>query len=163
MLSPRTSALATRSIGRLPLLVFKSKLGVLRNASHPGGILYMNLSINQPLDRSLREAVVSVILEDAPTTVTRQQERRTSSGGSVELLEEFYGPKCLVGPRTTAEMTKSYNIGPQMDMAGASARIGEYGSSVSQPRTAWWNFNGTPRTANASSSSKYTILTWKMF
>jgi len=143
-------------------LFSKSRLGVLRDKEHHGGIIYMNLSINQPLDWSLREANISVILEDAPSADSRRSDRRMSRGESVEILNEYYGPKSLVGPETTAETTKSYNIGPQVDVAGFGGSMGEIGSSVTQPRTSWWNFSGTPKTANASSSSKYTILTWTM-
>jgi hypothetical protein len=136
----------------------KTRLGILQDKDHPGGIIYMNLTINQPSEWRLKEATVTVILKDktpAPAS------RRLPSMASVEILEECYGPKALVGPIITAETTKDYTLEPSLEAFGFGGGLGGLGKSTTQPRTAWWNFNGTPKPAD-SSSSQYTTLHWTM-
>ncbi|KAL1601417.1 hypothetical protein SLS60_006330 [Paraconiothyrium brasiliense] len=137
----------------------QTRWGVIENKS--GGIFYMDLTINQPLDWRLREATVSVILEDLRRPKTIRLDNHIPHDVSVALDTEFYGPKSLVGPELSVEKTKSYNIGPHIEAAGFGGSLGEFGSSVTLPRTSWWNFHGTPRTAR-NSSKRYTILTWVM-
>ncbi|KAJ4347842.1 uncharacterized protein N0V89_009212 [Didymosphaeria variabile] len=137
----------------------RTRWGVIEDKS--GGIFYMDLTINQPLDWRLREATVSVILEDLRTPQTKRADKKTHHDVSVALDTEYYGPKSLVGPELSVEKTKSYSIGPQVEAAGFGGSLGEFGSSVTLPRTSWWNFHGTPQTAS-NSSKRYTILTWVM-
>lgn len=137
----------------------KTRWGVLEN--QPGGIFYMDLTINQPLDWRLREATISVILDDLTPPPASRAERKAPRDVSVQVETEYFGPKSLVGPQLSAETTKSYNIGPQIEAAGVSGSLGEFGSSVTLPQTAWWNFHGTPMTAKGS-FQRYTILTWVM-
>jgi hypothetical protein len=135
----------------------KTRLGVLQDDDNPGGIIYMNLTINQPSEWRLKEATVTVTLKDKNPSPSS---RRSPAMESVEMTNH-YGPKFLVGPILTAETTKDYSLEPSVEAFGFGGGLGGVGKSTTQPRTAWWNFNGTPKPAN-SSSSQYTTMNWTM-
>lgn len=139
----------------------KTRLGVLENENEPGGIIYMDLAINQPSKWRLREANISIILDDAPMLDRRSAEKRNSPEKSVEFFQDCYGPKHLVGPELVAEATRNYKFGPQVEAMGFGGSLGEFGSNITQTRTSWWDFQGASKPANAK-AHQYTKLTWTM-
>ncbi|KAL6704376.1 hypothetical protein ACN47E_008228 [Coniothyrium glycines] len=134
-------------------LFSKTRWGTFENHDSHGGIIYMNLTINHPRNHMLEEAVVSVTLEDEPTS-------KKPFIRSVEIKNECYGPKHLIGPEITAETVKNWMFGPSVEAVGMGASLGELGNTVTQPRTSWWNFSCTPK--SAPGSPQYTTLKWSM-
>lgn len=66
----------------------------------------MNLTIDQPTQWQLKESCISIILEDLPTMLNmRHSIRATPRVESVEILDEYYGLKFLVGPKLTTKLT----------------------------------------------------------
>jgi hypothetical protein len=136
----------------------KTRLGVLQDKDHPGGIIYMNLTIKQPPDWRLREANISVLLKDKDAAFSSH---RSPSKASVAIFRECYGPKTLTGPKLTAETTQHDEINPSVEALGFGVTVGSTGRVTSQPRTAWWNFDGRAETVQ-NSSPNYTKLHWTM-
>ena len=127
----------------------KTRLGML--GDRPGGILYMDLTIEQPKDWGLQEANVSVILEDETRPEqSRQARRRTANKESLVMMEQYFGPEHITSRETTAEMKRGYNFTPQAQVGGIGASVGGFEKSVTQPLTSCWTFYGTHKKANAS-------------
>jgi hypothetical protein len=140
----------------------KTRLGVLRDETYPGGIIYMTLTINQPSEWRLKEATISVILKDKASALGVQSaSRRARNRESVEIWKDCYGPKELKGDKTAVEIEKNLNAEPFVETVGVGVGLGNASKSSKETRTARWNFVGTAKPADAT-SSQYTTLQWTM-
>lgn len=147
------ASLCYREIGKVKVdcrfRLSKSKWGVLGDTKNPAGIIYMDLSFDQPKDCRLTSATVLVTLEE------REEERFTprnrkivhlhsppSFGPGSLQVTDHYGPKHLSGEPTFMPLKKTYNMTPELNMFGT----GGGGVGVSREKqiicTSRWTFTG---------------------
>ncbi|KAK3313326.1 hypothetical protein B0H66DRAFT_565885 [Apodospora peruviana] len=119
-------SLASRSIGKVHidcrLRLSESKWGLL-DGSQPAGILYVDLSFDQPRSCRLSSATVLISLEqydDAESDKKKPKEKDEVSLSRLRVCE--FGPKLLTGEPTTLKRRTEYNFTPEVN-----AGIGGFG------------------------------------
>ncbi|KAK8043977.1 hypothetical protein PG993_004001 [Apiospora rasikravindrae] len=100
-------------------------MGPMKN---PAGIIYLDLTINQPLDCRLKTATITVTLDDDDEELIRT---RPGSGSSQPVQIGSYGPTQLHGQPRRMIRRKRQNLTPRFD-AGGIAGFGGIGLDSEQ-------------------------------
>lgn len=95
----------------------KSRWGVLGECKNPAGIIYLDLTFDQPKGCELHSATVSVTLDDEDKELQLSQRAKTAFECPVQITD-YYGPKGFVGPEKTAQSTTSKHFTPTVQFAG---------------------------------------------
>ncbi|KAK4216638.1 hypothetical protein QBC37DRAFT_416284 [Rhypophila decipiens] len=121
-------SLASRSIGKVNidcrLRLSESKWGILEG-SQPAGILFVDLTFDQPAHCRLSSAVVLISLEEYDDTEEKSKDKKKHHKEPITLSRlrvcEF-GPKLLTGEPTTLKRRTEYNLTPEVN-----AGVGGFG------------------------------------
>ncbi|KAL2010816.1 hypothetical protein VTN00DRAFT_3534 [Thermoascus crustaceus] len=147
------ASLCYREIGKVKVdcrfRLSKSQWGVLGDRRNPAGIIYMDLSFDQPKDCKLTSATVLVTLEEQEEEFFIPRNRKSvhvysppSFGPGSLQVTDHYGPKHLSGEPTFMPLKKTYNMTPELNMFGT----GGGGVGVSREKqiiyTSRWTFTG---------------------
>lgn len=161
-----TSSIGSKSFGRITidcqLLFNKSQWGTLEGL--PGGIMYLNLNFGPPQGSRLREATITITLDEQDTRLeacSRSPPLRTlhQSGAAVQVTE-WYGPQTLGGTKKSANITSTTKAIPQASILGYS--VGGVGHEQSKKfmKESRWSFNG--QLLRGKRTSTYTTLKWHL-
>ncbi|KAJ5753973.1 uncharacterized protein N7511_008126 [Penicillium nucicola] len=153
------ASLCSRDLGKVhvdcQLRVSKSKWGYLGDETSPAGIVYMDLSFNQPYGCRLASATVLVTLEDLPPNSPYQQK---DSGLSQLHITKYFGPKGLVGEATSIFSRETLHLNPQFTFLGN----GGGGIGLESERAfvydSRWSFTGNRKATDAL----YRTLKWEL-
>lgn len=147
----------------------QSKWGVLGEAERNAGILYMDLSFDQPKDCRLSSATVFVTLDhdiDADNDVQRRQPVSSSSGNMLQMTN-YFGPRQLNGQQKTMNMKSTYRLTPEANVLGYG--MGGLGKDVEKVRdvTSRWTFRGQlepgkDKARRGVRTSTYKTLKWEL-
>ncbi|OJJ42103.1 hypothetical protein ASPZODRAFT_137492 [Penicilliopsis zonata CBS 506.65] len=169
------ASLGERRLGKVrvdcKLRMSQAQWGTLNATETPAGILYMDLTFDQPVDCKLRRATVLVTLS-ASNLAAPPRHPGAGPGDNRDshlLVTEHYGPQCLVGDDTRVESTKTYHLTPNLTVLGN----GGGGVGVDRERrstdTGRWTFTGRVRPGsgqddggNGPDGCYYRTLKWEL-
>ncbi|KAM7190991.1 hypothetical protein V8F20_009529 [Naviculisporaceae sp. PSN 640] len=118
-------SLASRSIGKVNidcrLRLSESKWGVLEG-SQPAGILYVDLTFDQPAHCRLSSATVLISLEEYEEDDKKDEEQDKDEATLSRLRVCEFGPKLLTGEPTTLKRRTEYSFTPEVN-----AGVGGFG------------------------------------
>jgi len=129
--------------------VLGSSKGQLGESTYPGGILYLDLSFEQPVDCRLQSATVTVTLEGD----------KEASSDPVHFTDH-YGPKDLRGEPTQMLKRKTKNRTPFLEVLGYGAGGLGNDSEKIVNMTNRWSFSGSLDTTD--NSRWYNRLEWTL-
>lgn len=147
-LSPSITSLGSKYIGKIYIdcqfLFQESEWGTLHG--RPGGIMYVNLNFGPPSGCRVRDATVTITLDDDDPCLQRFKDRRPREEASVPkipvTITEWYGPLSMEGEKKSAEYVSTTKAVPEVNVAGN----GVGGIGHEQTRTyrkeARWSFTG---------------------
>ena len=134
------------------LLFSKTKWGTLGAASRyskavPAGIMYMDLTFDQPKDCRLSSATVTVMLEDKAAELdefhTRNAYRTVPvRHGPMVHVTEYFGPKAIVGAERTVTQKTHVQVKPAVEFVGTTVSGIEYDKESTMDRSSRWSFSG---------------------
>lgn len=128
-------------------------LGVLDDK--PGGILYIDFKVEQPVDWRLDETVISVILDDKHKAVRKY--RTTPPQGETVAMKDYYGPCSIQGTEATAEVIKELRLNPQFQGVGWAISGIDGARNLTKTISSRWKFHGRTFTHR---SMRPTKLRW---
>jgi hypothetical protein len=124
----------------------KSQWGVLGGHKNPAGIIYLDLTFDQPKDSQLHSATVIITLDDEDRELDdirgKFARRRSTSPQCPIHITNYYGPKSFTGPEKIVQMNKSLHLTPSAQFAGYE--IGGVGVDKESSFTysSRWKFSG---------------------
>ncbi|RYP46277.1 hypothetical protein DL768_007496 [Monosporascus sp. mg162] len=135
----------------------KSQWGVLERKNIPAGIIYLDLVFHQPADCRLKNATVTVTLDDRLGVVSKDRH----SGTRRTEITNWYGPKQLTGLPRRIQKTKRSSMTPYieaMGMVGAGG-IGK-DSEETFVQESRWTFSGN--VFRGEKTSAITTIQWEL-
>ncbi|KAK5659630.1 hypothetical protein OQA88_834 [Cercophora sp. LCS_1] len=138
-----------KSVGKISIdcqFAFRqSQWGVLGEDQCPVGVLYMNLNFSPPQGCRLKNATVTVTLDDEDPCLTSYKLARTQpthvSNTPVQITD-WYGPKQLAGRERTIDKTRFKQFIPEASFMGNGGGGVGGGSETSFQQSARWLFSG---------------------
>lgn len=154
------ASLCYREIGKVTVdcrfQVSKSQWGLLGEQSYPAGIVYMDLSFDQPKDYRLHSATVFITLEEgSDDTVILQKGLH---------ITDYYGPKHLSGTPKDINTKKIYHLTPQVNVCGTGGGGVGLDSEKTVTYNGRWTFTGhlLPAQSKRRTRSMYRTLKWEL-
>ncbi|QKX55121.1 uncharacterized protein TRUGW13939_02213 [Talaromyces rugulosus] len=145
----------------------EARWGVLGDRASPAGIIYMDLTFNQPNGCQLENATVSITLheEEALELGDRKTRfnRRAIPSNALNITDS-YGPKHISGEPTLVPVKRTFHGTPQFTVLGA----GGGGLGVDQEKTfnhtSRWMFTGqlVPGKEGRGTGTTYRTLKWEL-
>ncbi|GLA11293.1 hypothetical protein AnigIFM62618_003587 [Aspergillus niger] len=133
----------------------QSKWGCLGEASRPAGIVYMDLSFDQPIDCMLLSATVKITLQGAP-------QHQLDLDKPVRLhLTDHYGPKYLSGDPKNVVKKTILHLAPQVNVLGNGGGGIGIDSEKSITYDSRWTFTGNLRPAQKT-DLEYRTIKWEL-
>ncbi|KAI1075628.1 hypothetical protein F5B20DRAFT_585000 [Whalleya microplaca] len=135
------ASLGAASVGKIHVdcrfLFKKSKWGTLE-AQDPAGIIYLDLTFNQPSDCRLKNATVKVTLDDEDEDLVRQFSS-TKPKMPVQIVK--YGPRQMTGEARYEQINKHNSLIPSIEL-GTFGGIGGVGTESQKlaMRECRWTF-----------------------
>lgn len=124
----------------------KSRWGVLGECKNPAGIIYLDLTFDQPKGSQLHSATVLVTLDDEDKELYELRSKlrlnRCTDTQCPLQLTDCYGPKGFAGPEMFVQSKISLHLTPNVQFAGYG--LGGIGIEKESSRT-WpsrWKFSG---------------------
>lgn len=156
------ASLCTHELGKVRadcrLRVSKSRWGHLGHEDAPAGIVYMDLSFDQPHNYRLASARVVITLEDIhPDEITRG---RQESDLYPLQITEHYGPKHLTGEATNVVVSKTLHLTPEFNFLGTGGGGLGINSAKSLIYNSRWTFKGQRHVVDAG--PEYRTLEWEL-
>ncbi|GLA36230.1 hypothetical protein AnigIFM63309_002148 [Aspergillus niger] len=153
------SSVCHRKVGRARadcrLRTSQSKWGCLGEASRPAGIVYMDLSFDQPADCRLLSATVKITLQGAPR-------HQLDLNKPVRLhLTDHYGPKYLSGDPKNVVKKTILHLAPQVNVLGNGGGGIGIDSEKSITYDSRWTFTGNLRPAQKT-DPEYRTIKWEL-
>ncbi|GAT23636.1 hypothetical protein RIB2604_01707750 [Aspergillus luchuensis] len=153
------SSVCHRKVGKARadcrLRTSQSKWGCLGEALRPAGIVYMDLSFDQPADCRLLSATVKITLQGAP-------KHQLDLDKPVPLhLTDHYGPKYLSGEPKNVIKKKILHLAPQVNILGNGGGGVGVDSEKSITYDSRWTFTGNLRPAQKT-DSEYRTIKWEL-
>ncbi|KUJ08124.1 uncharacterized protein LY89DRAFT_725429 [Mollisia scopiformis] len=124
----------------------KSRWGVLGEQKNPAGIIFLDLSFDQPKDSQLHSAMVIITLDDEDEDlldVSRNYNVLNKRPQCPVQMTDCYGPKGFSGEAKTIHTKKSLHLTPNAQFAGSGfggLGVDHVSSFTSSSR---WRFSGT--------------------
>lgn len=140
----------------------KSRWGVLGEKKNPAGIIYLDLTFDQPKDCQLHSATVIVTLDDQADELRALGGTDSASSFDCPVhLTDCYGPKGFTGPEKTVHSKKSMHFTPNANFAGFG--IGGLGANKESSMTSSsrWKFSGHLQ-GHDSKGWTYKSLKWHL-
>lgn len=139
--------------------------GVMGEEQNPAGIIYMDLSFDQPKSCYLERAIVTVTLEG-------DRSLRFYNGlrwhRNILHMTDSYGPKYITGQPTTAMGTKSYQLVPDFNLLNVGIGGVDATSEKTIPHTSRWTFTGnlqperSAENGGVSRGTAYRTIKWEL-
>ncbi|PYH74795.1 uncharacterized protein BO88DRAFT_400468 [Aspergillus vadensis CBS 113365] len=153
------SSVCHRKVGKARadcrLRTSQSKWGCLGEASRPAGIVYMDLSFDQPADCRLLSATVKITLQGTP-------QHQPDPNKPVRLhLTDHYGPKYLSGEPKSVVKKRILHLAPQVTVLGNGGGGIGVDSEKSITYDSRWTFTGNLRPAQKP-GSEYRTIKWEL-
>ncbi|PYH32934.1 uncharacterized protein BO87DRAFT_417189 [Aspergillus neoniger CBS 115656] len=153
------SSVCHRKVGRARadcrLRTSQSKWGCLGETSRPAGIVYMDLSFDQPADCRLLGATVKITLQGIPRS-------RHNRNKPVRLnLTDHYGPKYLSGDPKNVVKKTILHLAPQVNVLGNGGGGIGVDSEKSITYDSRWTFTGNLRPAQKT-DLEYRTIKWEL-
>ena len=122
----------------------KSRWGVLGEHKNPAGIIYLDLTFDQPKDSQLHSATVIVTLDDQDKGLQDiPLNRRPSQLHEIPVqITDCYGPKGFAGPETIVQMKKSLSLSPNAQILGYDFDEVGVDKESSFSYSSRWKFSG---------------------
>lgn len=154
------ASLCYREIGKVKvdcrLRVSKSQWGLLGEKANPAGIVYMDLSFDQPKDYRLTSATVLITLQEV-----EEDDSILLNGPHIT---DHYGPKHLSGKPTKVDTKRIYHLAPQVNVLGSGR--GGVGIDIEKTvtYTSQWKFTGQllPAQSEDKVGMVYRTLKWEL-
>lgn len=161
-----TSSLGSRSFGKITvdcqLLFNKSQWGILEEL--PGGIMYLNLAFGQPESSRLREATITITLDEQDACLEPYKRgppiRALHHSGVAVHVTEWYGPQTLGGEKKSANITSTTKAVPQAEFLGCGLSGVGHERSKHFVKESRWSFSG--QMLRGKRTSTYTTLRWHL-
>ncbi|OTB20014.1 hypothetical protein K445DRAFT_303611 [Daldinia sp. EC12] len=116
--------LGTRKIGDVEVackfLFRESRWGVLTPEKNPGGIVYLDLTFSEPLGCRLKNAVISLTLDEKDEDL----QRYGNSPAKVPVHIVEHGPQILHGELDSAFKVTKHSLSPHFDVGGIAGAGG---------------------------------------
>ncbi|KAE8444967.1 hypothetical protein EG329_014095 [Mollisiaceae sp. DMI_Dod_QoI] len=140
----------------------KSRWGVLGEHKNPAGIIYLDLTFNQPKGSQLHSATISITLDDEDKALREFSGDYYRTGPRCPVqMTDCYGPKGFAGPERTVQTKKSLHLTPRAEFLG----YGVGGMGVDRESTftssSRWKFSGTLLPGKGSNWA-YKTLKWDL-
>lgn len=153
------SSVCHRKVGKARadcrLRTSQSKWGCLGEASRPVGIVYMDLSFDQPADCRLLSATVEITLQGTP-------QHQLDLDKPIRLhLTDHYGPKYLSGEPKNVVKKKILHLAPQVNVLGNGGGGIGVDSEKSITYDSRWTFTGNLRPAGKT-DLEYRTIKWEL-
>ncbi|KAJ8127084.1 hypothetical protein O1611_g6553 [Lasiodiplodia mahajangana] len=165
------SSLAEKSIEHVTIdcrfRLEKSKWGVLTDARHPGGIIYLDFNFHQPGNHRLEHATITVTLDDDSDALIRHLPATrpvgpTNERGNTKMPIHIgdYGPTQIVGAAKSAYKIVEHQAAPEVGV-GDFINIGNMGrrSEKNFNQEYRWTFSSQKKPAKRD-SPYYKVLKW---
>ncbi|PQE30504.1 2-amino-3-carboxymuconate-6-semialdehyde decarboxylase protein [Rutstroemia sp. NJR-2017a WRK4] len=127
-------------------LAMKSQWGVLGRHKNPAGIIYLDLTFDQPKDSQLHSATVIITLDDEDQELNDIRGKFAPRGSTVPQcpvhITDSYGPKGFTGPEKIVQMTKSQHLTPSAQFAGYEISGVSVDKESSFTYSSRWKFSG---------------------
>ncbi len=148
------------SIGKVEVdcrfLFKKSRWGVIGEAKHPAGILFMDLDLRQPPDCKLESATVTVTLEENDGQEANVERRSCCP----VKFTTYYGPQSLRGEQSHEQTRKAKKRTPEVQVMG----YGVGGLGVDREKivqtASRWDFSG--HIGSSKGNIWYNQLRWEL-
>lgn len=130
-------------------LFTKSQWGLIGNNMNPGGIVYLDLDFDQPVDMRFRSATVLVTLKEYEGKELRKSQRVQEPVGSSGnrsrcpvKFTHYYGPRQFHGPERSMRTHREKHLVPNVNIAGYG--VGGVGVTSEQDsnQVSRWKFAG---------------------
>lgn len=161
-----STSVGSRSIGKVNIdcqfLFKRSRWGTLEGL--PAGIMYLNLHFGLPQDCKVRDATVTVTLDEEdpclkPYSANNPPRVLHHSGAAVQITE-WYGPQSLGGEKKSAFVTSKTKFVPEANVLGYGMGGLGHERSKTFKKEARWSFNG--QLLRGKRTSTYTSLRWHL-
>jgi hypothetical protein len=168
-LSP--ASIGNRDLGKVNIdckfRLSESKWGVLGAAERSAGILYMDLTFDQPKDCKLSSATVLITVDGEDIAAESLREATTEAVGTVRSvlpalrITDSFGPKNLSGEQKTMQMKSTYRLTPNFNVLGNGA--GGVGRDIEKINhfTGRWTFTGHIKPTKVHGRNGVTSMTYK--
>ncbi|KAI0853000.1 hypothetical protein F5Y00DRAFT_272545 [Daldinia vernicosa] len=134
----------------------ESRWGVLTPEKNPGGIIYLDLSFTEPLDCRLKNAIVSLTLDEEDEDLQRYG--NSSAKITVHIIE--HGPKNLYGELDSASKITKHSFNPHVEVGGIFGAGGVGRDSMKQYiHRSQWKFSSS---STPNKLARPTILEWRL-
>lgn len=161
-----TSSLGSKSFGKITvdcqLLFNKSQWGILEEL--PGGIMYLNLAFGQPESSRLREATITITLDEQDACLAPYKAglplRTLHPSGAAVHVTEWYGPQTLGGAKKSANTISTTRAVPQVGVLGYSLGGVGHERSTHFIKESRWSFSG--QMLRGRRTPTYTTLRWHL-
>lgn len=126
--------------------------------------MYLNLYFGSPHGSRLREATITITLDDQDACLeqyNRGQTLRTLHHSEAPVqVTQWYGPQALVGEKKSAIVTSQINAVPEVSAMGNIVGGVGYKSSKTFIKESRWSFHGEKMRGERTST--YTTLKWNL-
>lgn len=167
-LSSGHASVGCKSVGKMTIdcqfLFKKSRWGVLGDRQFPAGIIYLDLNFGPPQGCRVRNATVTVTLDDEDMCLDfykNRSDRTYHQSDCPVQMTDFYGPKQLAGEKTSVESKRIVRMTPEVNVFGT----GGGGLGVDKEKTfrcsSRWAFNGQLLPGEGSWGA-YKALRWNL-
>ncbi|KAI0098795.1 hypothetical protein GGR51DRAFT_537469 [Nemania sp. FL0031] len=139
----------------------KSKWGVLTEERHPGGIIYLDLTFQQPGDHRLKYATVTVTLDDdSKDLIQLLPAPGPSDDAKVPVRIGEYGPTQIMGEAKNVHKTVEHQAAPEIGVGGY-INVGNMGRKSERDfnQEYRWTFSSQKKPAKKD-SPHYQVLKW---
>ncbi|KAL8288311.1 hypothetical protein RB597_000426 [Gaeumannomyces tritici] len=133
----------------------KSKWGFFRGCT-PGGILYIDIDIQQQADCKIDQATVKIVLRDKESGVVSKYPTQVTP---------FFGPKHLTGTERLEHKESSFQLQPSVQFMGTGLSGLGGSSSAKADKVYHWDIRGQRTNSKAAAGIlglHYDTLEWKM-
>jgi hypothetical protein len=163
------ASLGSRELGKVLVdcrfRLSQSKWGTLGDDNNPAGILYMDLSFNQPKDCRLSSATVLVTLEYDPEPDCDRKVGTTTS--NCLQVTEWFGPKELRGPEKIMMVKKIFHFTPNVNALGNGAGGVGIDTEKTSTHNSRWTFSGQilpgkDKRGRSVRGAAYRTLKWEL-
>lgn len=132
------------SIGKVKvdcrLLFKKCRWGTLGSNDSMAGIVYLELSFQQPVDCKLKKANIRLTLDGSNRQLSQYRDPSFSSSAHSLQITDYYGPKYFVGTSTQMYVSKHKSLHPSAEVGGFGGSIGSIGVDKHFPHESRWTF-----------------------
>lgn len=133
--------------------------GVLRSraSQHLAGIVHMELGFHQPVDCKLSRAKISLMLDENHPALSKFPSLPSRSPANCPVqITDFYGPRFIQGPLNTSHVTSSFNLEPEINVAGNGGGLGGIQRESKFDNQSCWSFK------SYREPGRNDVLNWEM-